>query len=281
MTQHKAEPFVEIHPEDAQTYSVTSGTLARISSRWGTMLARVVVSPQQRPGSLFVPMHWNDRYAAAGRVDAVVNPVTDPISGQPELKHTPVRIAPYRAAWYGFALARHALDLRSVNYWVRVQGQGFTRYELAGDAMPPLWQAWARGLLYGETGSDGQWLDFLDTGAGRYRAARVNGRRLEACLFVDRDPGLPGRAWLAELFSADALTDSQRACLLAGSPGSGSRGGGRLVCSCFGVGEDAIREAVMRDGLNSVDAVGRGLRAGTNCGSCVPEIRAIVTACGG
>jgi len=85
----------------------------------------------------------------------------------------------------------------------------------------------------------------------------------------------------AELFSSDVLSDVQRACLLAGSPGAGSKGCARLVCACFGVGEEAIREAMLRDGVNSVDAIGRHLKAGTNCGSCIPEIRALVAACAG
>jgi assimilatory nitrate reductase catalytic subunit len=52
---------------------------------------------------------------------------------------------------------------------------------------------------------------------------------------------------------------------------------GPTVCACFGVGENIIRNAVAA-GCATVDAVGQKLKAGTNCGSCQPEIRRIIAA---
>jgi assimilatory nitrate reductase catalytic subunit len=49
------------------------------------------------------------------------------------------------------------------------------------------------------------------------------------------------------------------------------------VCACFGVGINTIREAISA-GCHSVDAVGARLKAGTNCGSCRPEIAKLVAA---
>ena len=50
----------------------------------------------------------------------------------------------------------------------------------------------------------------------------------------------------------------------------------RTVCACFSVGLAAIEDAVARAGLVSAAEVGRALKAGTNCGSCLPEIKAIL-----
>ena len=272
---HKAEPYVEIHPADAAAYALVGGGIARLTTRWGTMLARVAVSADQQPGTVFVPMHWSDGNAAAGRVDALVNPAIDPVSGQPELKHTPVAVAPYAARWHAFVYSRRRLDLRTVEYWVRAQERGFARYELAGKEPPPDWRAWARSLLGAETG---EWLDFADGGAGRYRAALMDGVRLGACLFVGADPVLNGRDWVAQLFASDALTDTERMRLLAGTPGIGVATTGRPVCACFRVGEQTLREAIAGEGLDSVEAIGRRLRAGTNCGSCIPELKALLAA---
>jgi assimilatory nitrate reductase catalytic subunit len=47
---------------------------------------------------------------------------------------------------------------------------------------------------------------------------------------------------------------------------------GRSVCACFGVGENALKQAIA-DGADSVEALGRCLKAGTNCGSCIPELK--------
>src|SRR3569623_2033244 len=88
---HTVEPYAVLHPRDAARLGVREGTLLRLTSRWGAMFARAVLSEGQRPGQVFVPMHWTAQYAAHGRVDALVNPATDPLSGQPELKHTPVQ----------------------------------------------------------------------------------------------------------------------------------------------------------------------------------------------
>lgn len=54
------------------------------------------------------------------------------------------------------------------------------------------------------------------------------------------------------------------------------RGETALVCSCFGVSEDAIAEIIRKEGIKEVGEVGRRLRAGTGCGSCRLVIREIL-----
>ncbi|WP_275425483.1 (2Fe-2S)-binding protein [Pseudomonas saudimassiliensis] len=51
---------------------------------------------------------------------------------------------------------------------------------------------------------------------------------------------------------------------------------GATICSCFAVGRNTILDAIRDNGLTNVEAVGRCVRAGTNCGSCQPEIRALL-----
>ena len=95
LNAHIPEPMVQVHPLDAANFHLVDGSLAEIKSRWGEMIVRVVVTDEQRPGSIFVPIHWSDQYASMARVDALVAAVYDPISGQPESKHTPVSIRAY------------------------------------------------------------------------------------------------------------------------------------------------------------------------------------------
>jgi assimilatory nitrate reductase catalytic subunit len=95
--------------------------LARVHSRWGEVIVRVRTSAEQQPGSVFVPMHWGSPLAPRGRVNAAVNPAVDPLSGQPELKHTPVRVQAYRPRWHGFLLSREAIDPPAVEYRVSVR----------------------------------------------------------------------------------------------------------------------------------------------------------------
>ena len=72
------------------------------------------------------------------------------------------------------------------------------------------------------------------------------------------------------------MAERERRILLSGRSGDGLAETGPIVCACFGVGLATIREALATGAAVNVDDIGRTLRAGTNCGSCVPELRGIV-----
>jgi assimilatory nitrate reductase catalytic subunit len=214
-------------------------------------------------------MHWNEQYAAQSCVDTIVNPEVDPISGQPESKHTPVKIEAYEPIWHGFILSRDALTLKQPHYWIRIKGEKFWRYEIAGDEAITDYTAWAKSQL----GEEGDWLEFTDAGTQRYRAGQVINDRLQSVLFVGPNHELPTRTWLSQLFNEETLSDQHRLNLLAGKPGGDQPDVGALVCACFGVGENTIKEAISCGKAKTVEDIGKQLKAGTNCGSCLPEIK--------
>ncbi|EJM96404.1 nitrate reductase [Herbaspirillum sp. YR522] len=275
LANHVPEAFIDIHPQDALLYGVREGGLARISSRWGAMVARVQHGGGIARGSVFVPIHWNDQWASDARVGALVNPVVDPVSGEPEFKHTPVAIEQFRVAWHGFILTRHALALDDITHWTRVQGRDFTRFELAGRKPIDDHGQWARQLL-GVDAPDADWLEYLDRSAGQYRAVHLVDDRIDMCLFLSSRPDLPSRAWLASLFAKPRLDEADRVGLLVGQPIDKGADAGPTVCSCFGVGRDTICEAIRSKGLAQVSQVTACLKAGGNCGSCVPEIKKLL-----
>ncbi|MFA9217772.1 MAG: molybdopterin oxidoreductase family protein, partial [Sphingomonadaceae bacterium] len=123
LADHIAESFVDMHPQDALLHGVREGELARISTAWGAMVARVQHGGGIARGSVFVPIHWSGQTASDARVGALVNPVVDPVSGEPEFKHTPVRIEQFRVQWHGFILSRDEVVLDSVAHWTRIQGR--------------------------------------------------------------------------------------------------------------------------------------------------------------
>jgi assimilatory nitrate reductase catalytic subunit len=280
LAEHVPEPFVDLHPQDALLCGVKEGELARVSSRWGASVARVRHGGGIARGSVFMPIHWSGQTASDGRVGAVVNPAVDPVSGEPEFKHTPVRVEPFGVRWYGFILSRNELPLEEAANWTRIQGTGFIRYELAGRHPFPDAAGWARKLLQVED-EDADWIELEDRNGGVYRAAHLAGGRIEACLFVSQRQDLPARAWLAQMFAKDALTPQDRIGLLSGRARLGGADTapdpGPTVCSCFGVGRNAIRIAIERHGLKDAAEVTACVRAGGNCGSCVPEIRALLS----
>jgi assimilatory nitrate reductase catalytic subunit len=235
------------------------------------MIVRVEISDAVAPGHVFAPMHWNDRFASLARAGAAIAAAVDPVSGQPELKHMPVIVRRYAAAWHAFVLSRAPLAAPECSYSACAPGQGYWRYELAGEELPLSWPEWADGFL----GARHERLELTDS-AGRYRAARVIGDRLGACVFVATTKGLPSRTWLASLFAEDTLTQAARVAILAGRAAKPGSDAGPIVCSCFAVGRSTLLRAIRTQALVSAEAIGKALRAGTNCGSCVPELKALV-----
>ncbi|MFT6914094.1 MAG: assimilatory nitrate reductase catalytic subunit [Motiliproteus sp.] len=277
LSAHRPEPFVEIHPAEAEQLALPEGAIARIESRWGAMLARIRITDSIGRGQLFVPMHWTAQFSTFGRMGPLVNPEVDPLSGQPESKQTPVRITAFAARWHGFVLSRAPLppiapDLCA--YQVRATGLGFHRYELADTALMADWPRQAR-LWLGQS-NEGEWLEMSDPDQGGYRSALVLEGRLQAVLVTGASPQLPEREWLGSLFSQARLDESERRGLLSARPPSGAASAGPIVCACFGVGRNTLLEAIRDQGLDSVDALGGALKAGTNCGSCVPELRQLL-----
>ena len=89
---HRPEPTIELNAIDAAQRGLQDGDIAEVTSAWGRAALRVHLSTALRQGEAFAPMHWTAQLSRAGRINAAVNPAVDPISGQPELKHTPVEI---------------------------------------------------------------------------------------------------------------------------------------------------------------------------------------------
>jgi assimilatory nitrate reductase catalytic subunit len=275
LADHIAESFVDMHPQDALLCGVKEGELARVTSEWGAMVARVQHGGGIPRGSVFIPIHWSGQTASDARVGAVVNPVVDPVSGEPEFKHTPVRVEQFRVNWHGFILSRDTLNLDSIAHWTRIQGREFTRYELAGRNTFKDHTEWARALL-GVTDPDADWLECEDKTAGVYRAVHVIDDRIAQCIFLSPRQDMPSRAWLASLFVQPQLNEIDRVGLLSGMPAEKGVDTGPTVCSCFGVGRNTICNAIIGQDLKTVPEVTACLKAGGNCGSCVPEIKKIL-----
>ncbi|MGO9444127.1 MAG: (2Fe-2S)-binding protein, partial [Thiobacillaceae bacterium] len=227
--------------------------------------------------SLFAPIHWNDQFTGQGRVDALIHAVTDPISGQPEFKQTPVAIEPYRAGWYGFVMARASLDCADLSggpggYWAKVRGKACWRHELAGGGPPDDFPARVRNRI----ASSADWMEIKDVGATRFRGALIQDGRLLAAYFLEGEAAhLPPRHWLESLFERDRLSDVERGALLLGRPSQAVPDSGPVICACFGVGQNALRQAIVA-GAASVEALGLTLKAGSNCGSCIPELKTLL-----
>ncbi|PAP96620.1 nitrate reductase [Mesorhizobium wenxiniae] len=274
LSQHMAEPFVEIHPADAQHFGIGDADIVRVSTVHGEVLVRALVTARQRSGSIFVPMHWTDQFSARARVDALVAPITDAISGQPASKNIAARVERFAAAAFGFAVLAERPASIDADYWSLARCAAGWRLEFALEAGRD-WTAFAASLF----GADalGETLAYHDVAGGHYRFARFAGSRLAGALYLAPKPVAVSRSWAVEQLSADHANRRGRLAIVAGRPGGNAVDRGAVVCSCFGVGANQIADAV-RGGCVSVEAIGATLHAGTNCGSCRAEIRTIIEA---
>ena len=272
LSAHRSEAFIELHPADAQTYQVDDNQLVQVCSKIGEIVVRARITDNQARGSAFVPIHWSDQFAANAKVCGLIPAITDALSGQPEFKHTPISIRPYPAAWYGFILSHTPLEMPDwVQYWSKSRSKHLWQYEISATQTPSDWEKSAKVLLKAQA-----WIDYADSSRGYYRAASLDGDRLQACIFVAPTPRLPSRSWLKQLETEHELSSAERQNLLSASAPVGTQDQGKTVCACFNVGLNMITDAIKTQHLTSVEAIGKAFQAGTQCGSCIPELQQLL-----
>ena len=269
LAQHISEPYADINPVDAATRGIEDGKLVTVSNFRGEILVRAHVTDSQRQGELFVPMHWTSRYSSLGRVCTLIGDWRDPHSGQPELKVTGVNARPFHAGWQGMILTRDDLGDPACEYWASGVIHNGYFYETAGkgDAAD-----WIESIM--QRLPQGEWLTFSDPATGHYRRILLRFGKLHAVIFTHKELRFTTRQWLLERFQDNEVGSSDRRALLAGQPAD-RPDCGAIVCSCFQIGEKDIIKAIAA-GADSAEALGQALKCGTNCGSCIPEIKALV-----
>lgn len=258
LSVHRREPLLEVHVGDAEASGLEDGGLARVITAYGSATFRVAISPLQRRGQIFVPMHWSDVMGSAGRTGRLTRSDTDPISGQPGFKDTPARIESVTPDWRGFLLTRGSVVL-DVPFWTRAKVAGGWLAELAGDGTVDM-----ESLL-----PDGLRSEVADFARGMRRiVVQDENGALIAALFITRTGQLPPRDWIAQQLGSEGSLLPE---LLAGRPAKPLPDRGPIVCVCHDIGEKQVLEA-KEEGASTVAEVGTKNCAGTNCGSCRPII---------
>ena len=269
LSVHVAEPFVEIHPRDAAEHGFAQGTSRALRpgtarrccvSCWrGRSADRLRADPLVGPEQL-------------GRVGALVQPATDP-SRQPEAKATPAAIAPEPVSHYGFVLTRTApAPTAGLSY----RAQASCRRASSRSSVSISRQAAGRSCATA----------CCPPASARATRTRAAGSTAPPCCArAARGGALPlagPDAALARMAEKPVRARGDPACRAA-RPARGPRARRRgrtrdRSCAC------AIRSAASASKRRSrrappAGAIGDGTRAGTNCGSCVPELKRLLDAC--
>ncbi|MEL7188421.1 MAG: molybdopterin-dependent oxidoreductase [Pseudomonadota bacterium] len=265
LAHHRREPLVEVHPEDAAAAGLAEGDLCQVTTAQGTSAFRVTPSQGQQKGALFVPMHWTDIVASAGRTGRLASADTDPVSGQPGFKDEPAQIAKITPEWRGFLVSRGIPEEPNCTYWVRSRIENGWIIELAGiediDFVTLLPEGSVSEVAYPNKGMQ-RMAFFAEDGS------------LSAALYITRSGDLPPRDWIASQLDAGSVDPVE---LLAARPRTPAPDYGPIVCVCHDIGQFEI-EAAIANGASTVGCVGKDTRAGTNCGSCRPEIARMLEA---
>ncbi len=281
LMRHEEEPHLDLHPIDAASLGVEAGDLVRVGTAHGTAILRARPNDAQRRGEVFAPMHWTDRFGSTGPIDRLAGDARDPFSGQPELKATPARLAPIPTLWRGFLLTRTDRSPAGGGHYharIPLDGGGNIFQLLGWDNLPDIVPMldWASSLLGGSPEPERG--ELVDPSRGIYRFARLVDGRLDAFLALTRSGKwpLPDRT-ASELLLGVPFDENARHVLFSIEEASAAPAPrSPTVCACFSVAQAAIEEAVIAKRLTSVAEIGAALSAGTNCGSCIPELKEIL-----
>ncbi|HET9645069.1 MAG TPA: molybdopterin dinucleotide binding domain-containing protein, partial [Burkholderiaceae bacterium] len=304
---HVPEPSIELHPHDAQRLGLADGDLSHVTSRRGSLVLPVSVNDRVAPTQAFIAMHWGEEFVSGltsrgermAGVNALTLPAFCPDSKQPELKHCAVKVLkadlPWRllgAAWLPDEAALAARDaLRALMATLPFatcvpfghERSGVLFRAAAYDAPPVSLVEQIESLLgLVQEPDDDKLLRYEDRRRGQRRAMRLRTRgadtHLEAFLLAG---DVSAEGWIKALLQQQLPAQAYGRMLLlpsAKAPVAVTLRG-KQVCSCFDVSEPQIRESLSRcdgGGEQRLAQLQQQLKCGTNCGSCLPELKRMV-----
>ena len=312
---HVAEPAIQMNPQDMARRLLKDGDLVHVTSKRGSIVVPLQGSSDIGFSQAFIAMHWGEEYlsgcSSTGLPLAGVNALTTsaycPSSKQPELKHAAVKILKAELPWslLGVAWLAEPDVLAARGQLVPLmrlfpfascvpfasstaladtatQRHGILFRAAAHDAPPD--EVLARienqlGLASADT------MRYQDKKQGQRRIMRMQQQphgavQLDAFLLAG---DTSAEAWIKTLLQDQLPAQAYGRLLLA--PGSkppvAVQSRGKQVCSCFNVTQSAI-ELQLGQSLGRADerfaSLQSALKCGTNCGSCVPELKRLVQA---
>ena len=302
---HVAEPAVQLNPQDMERLGLKDGDLVHVTSKRGSILVPLQGSDDIGLSQAFIAMHWGAEYlggmSSTGERLAGVNALTTssycPSSKQPELKHAAVKVLKAELPWTLLAMAwLPETDALGAQQGLRElmaefpfascvpfgrERTGVLFRAAAHDAPGPELIERIEALL-GLNTADA--LRYADKRLGQHRAARLvrlgDVTRLDGFMLAG---DTRAEAWLKPLLQDELPADAYgRRLLMPGAkPPVALEAKGRQVCTCFNVTDLAITERLATcEGSDDerLATLQGSLRCGTNCGSCVPELKRLVRA---
>jgi assimilatory nitrate reductase catalytic subunit len=289
---------VQMHPQTLAQRRWQAGQLLQVESRRGTLVLPAEASASVAPGQAFIAMHWGSE-VLGGQGSLGVNGLTTsancPQSRQPELKHAAVRISPAELPWGLVAAAWLPADR-----WLAVRerlrplmsqlayalclpfgrepdAQVGLLWRSAHDQIAPpalrLALEQALGL------QDAPTLRYDDAKGGQHRVMQLDAQgRLQAFMLAGQ---VAAQDWVLDLLQQGGSAATLGRALLAGGaqPPTAVAPRSPQVCACHDVSQAAIDAALATIPGTADQRLAQlqaRLRCGTQCGSCLPAVKACV-----
>jgi assimilatory nitrate reductase catalytic subunit len=302
---HVPEPSVQLHSQDMDRRGIKEGDLVHVTSRRGSLIVPAQASEEVATNQAFIAMHWGAEFlsgcSSTGERIAGVNALTNDAyclsSKQPELKHAAVKILKAELPWSLLAagwlpddralLAREELrEAIGVFPFATCMPFGHRRAGLllraAAYEAPPEEIVARIESLFGLDATDV--LRYADKRKGQRRAVRLVRQRDEARLEAFLLAGdTSAQTWMKTLLQDELPAQSYGRALLApgAKPPAAVASRGRAICTCFNVTDTQIQSCLAQaegDPEQRLAHLQSRLQCGTNCGSCVPELKRLVLA---
>jgi assimilatory nitrate reductase catalytic subunit len=282
---HAEEPLLYMHPEDLARRGLTAGDIVRIKSRRGALKVKVGTSEELRKGQTFLPMHWGNRYMNGAGSNALTLAAFDPVSKQPELKHAAIAIEKLDLPWQlvGLRVSDPAAALEIMQEArPLLEHFDYATLTLSGrDSPVVVLQAYSGQAPAGQViasidrvlalDDESRSLTYLDGRRGISKRILVENGRVTGARLTGETAA---RGWLKDMMIGGLQADAVRNWVLAPlarPPTSAPAARGRVVCTCLDVSQSEIT-SVLSAGTD-LTGLQQRLKCGTECGSCVPELK--------
>lgn len=283
---HVEEPVVSMNQDDMTRRQLKSGDVVKLSNKRGSLNIRVQQSEEVKPAETFIPMHWGSQFMSGLGVNALMPPTFDKTSKQPELKHTAIKIEKLDLPWQMTVmracsnlnlienirtLLKH-FDYATCGLYGRDQGMVVLRasHHSAPDAAIIQRLDQMLGMV-----EDAPMLNYDDAKRGIHKRILVESGQVTGVKLIGETLAAD---WLKQVMQQGQFTDELRRWALAplSAPPTGQKSRGKIVCNCFDVSENEIIETC--EAGADFQTLQAKLQCGTNCGSCVPELKRLVRA---
>ena len=297
---HAEEPVIQMSSDDMMRRNLKNGDIVKVQNKRGSLVLPVQMSDEVQPAQTFIAMHWGSQFMHGLGVNALMPPSFDKTSKQPELKHTAIKLEKLELPWR-MTVMRNCQDLTLLEK-VRTLLKDFSYASCGLFGRESATNQAGMLILRAahETAPEASLIEKIDAILNmtvdspclNYNDAKrgISKRILVESNPVSGKPEVTGVRLMGETLAADWLKDvmttgafsdethykefSRWALAPLSAPPTGQRVRGKIVCNCLDISQNEIVENIEL-GADLITLQSK-LKCGTECGSCVPELKRLV-----